>query len=97
MHLRLISFNSLKIKSLILILLIGLPALLFSQPPNYSWAANNNSVGREIAYSLAVDSVNKFIYSSGYIEQSAAFPGLNAADMNFGTGNGNKDGIHCQA
>jgi|GEM_PF-1097358 len=92
MHLRLISFNSLKIKSLILILLLSFQALLFSQAPNYSWAANNSSTGREIAYSLAVDSVNKFIYSSGYIEQSAAFPGLNAADMNFGTGNGNKDG-----
>lgn len=79
-------------KFLTIVVFVLFKAFSFAQAPNYNWVSNNNTSGQEDSYSIAIDSVNKVIYSCGYIDQNGAFPGLLSSEMNYGGGNGSSDG-----
>ncbi|MDP3557996.1 MAG: hypothetical protein Q8T03_11545, partial [Bacteroidota bacterium] len=77
----------------IFILLFFSVHFLFSQAPTYVWAKSHATNSEdEASYSVAVDSLNKVIYTCGFFEHANTFTGIASAEMNFGGGNGNRDG-----
>jgi gliding motility-associated-like protein len=63
----------------------------------FTLSASVASASDEAPYSMAVDSVNQFIYSCGFFSQNNAFTyTVPVSKMNYGTGNGKRDGYLCK-
>lgn len=68
-------------------------SLFVRAQPSWNWAKDHSTLlSNEASFGIAIDSVNKVIYSCGFISNASAFSTLAASDMNAGTNNGNLDG-----